>query len=422
MTASPTLPLAPPSGMEDHLPDETRVRASLVARLLGLFESFGYERVITPAFEHADVLERGLEIDRRDLLRFVEPETGEVALLRPDITPQIARIVATRLGDRPPPWRLSYHGTVLRQRQRSGRARTARQRTQVGVEHIGTATRRADVEVIELAIEACRAAGLEHFRVELGHVGVPRWALEPLPEPIRSRAATALARKDVALLESHLTPGALDPQRRGALLALAELYGEADIIARARRVLTDDGSRAALDELEAVRDALAERGHADVLQVDLGDLRGHGYYTGVSFSVLAEGPGEPLGAGGRYDRLLGRFGAPAPATGFALDLGHLIWALRHSGAAHSPPRSPRVVAVDVDDAWVDALRAAGVQVATLPEGGADSALAFARAWKYDAALVADVFLRVADGDRLAAPPLAEADIPALTRWWLGHEE
>ncbi len=406
--------------MEDHLPDETRVRASLVARILDIFGSFGYERVITPAFEHADVLERGLEIDRRDVLRFVEPETGEVALLRPDITPQIARIVATRLRDRPAPWRLSYHGTVLRQRQRSGRARTARQRTQVGLEHIGTATRQADVEVVELAIHACRAAGLARFRVELGHVGVPRWALEGLPEPVRSEAAAALSRKDVARLDSTLASCSLDTERRRTLLALAELYGEPNIIARARRVLTDAGSRMALDELEAVRNALDERGYGDVLQVDLGDLRGHQYYTGVSFSLLAEGPGEALGAGGRYDRLLGRFGAPAPATGFALDLDHLIWALRRAGTDWKGPRRPRVVAIDPDDTSIHALRAGDVQVATLPGSDASGALAFARAWRYDAILVAGDLERVADGARLGTP-VGENEVAALTRW-LRHEE
>ncbi|MEO0325265.1 MAG: ATP phosphoribosyltransferase regulatory subunit, partial [Myxococcota bacterium] len=116
------LPLAPPAGMRDVLPEEAAERAALAAAVLGTFARYGYRRVITPAFEYAEVLERGLAtVGRRDLLRFVEPESGEVALLRPDITPQIARIVATRLGDRPGPWRLAYQGTVLRRTR--GRAR-----------------------------------------------------------------------------------------------------------------------------------------------------------------------------------------------------------------------------------------------------------------------------------------------------------
>ena len=149
------LPLAPPGGMEDHLPISTRNRLFLSSQLLELFQSYGYDPIITPAFEHAEVIERGLEVDRRDVLRFVEPETGEVALLRPDMTPQIARIVATRMQDRPAPWRLCYHDTVLRRSR--GRARRNRQRTHLGIECIGREGIESDVEV-----------------VETGHQGVPK--------------------------------------------------------------------------------------------------------------------------------------------------------------------------------------------------------------------------------------------------------
>src|SRR5690606_5556749 len=131
-----SFPLAPPSGMRDLLPPEAAARSWLSRRVTQVFEAWGYELVTTPPFEHAEVIERGLEtVDRRDLLRFVEPESGEVALLRPDITPQIARIVATRLADRPPPFRLCYAGSVIRQRR--GRARKQRQIVQAGVEHVG---------------------------------------------------------------------------------------------------------------------------------------------------------------------------------------------------------------------------------------------------------------------------------------------
>ena len=98
-SASDELPLAPPAGMRDLLPPDAEHRAQLASQVAATFASYGYERVATPPFEHADVLERGLwNVERRSLLRFVEPETGEVALLRPDITPQIARILSQRLG------------------------------------------------------------------------------------------------------------------------------------------------------------------------------------------------------------------------------------------------------------------------------------------------------------------------------------
>ena len=116
------LAMAPPDGMRDLLPPVAMTRTLLWQRLMETFDLFGYQRVTTPPVEYAEVIERGLgTVDRRDLVRFVEPDSGEVALLRPDITPQIARIIATRLQDRPAPWRLSYEGTIVRRRR--GRAR-----------------------------------------------------------------------------------------------------------------------------------------------------------------------------------------------------------------------------------------------------------------------------------------------------------
>lgn len=392
MTREPSnaLPLAPPRGMEDLLPEQAWAQSTMLATLGRLFARWGYERVITPAIEHAEVLERGLEVDRRDVLRFVDPETGEVALLRPDITPQIARIVATRL-DRPPPFRLAYHGTVLR-RQR-GRARRSRQRVQVGIEHIGVADRGADVEVIDLAIRACRAVGLEGFRVELGHVQIARAALDAVDPERRDEAADALQRKDVAEL-----------RRLGAdaLAELAMLYGDLSM-------LDALSARPELDELRAISDALVALGHGDVLSVDLGELRGHAYYTGVSFTILAAGPGEPIGGGGRYDELLARFGRPMPATGFALDAGYLAWALQHRGTPWDPPRPLRLIALDAD-----AERARDhVVVASMPGATREAALEFARAWRYDAVLVGGTLHRASDG---ASRPFDPEELDATTEW------
>ncbi|MCB9604260.1 MAG: ATP phosphoribosyltransferase regulatory subunit [Sandaracinus sp.] len=405
--------------MRDHLPPDAALRASLTGRLLAAFETFGYERVTTPAFEYAEVIERGLEVDRRDVLRFVEPDTGEVALLRPDITPQIARIVATSLRDRPAPWRLCYSGTVLRRAR--GRARRNRQLAQAGVEHVGTASLEADVEVIRLAADSLRGVGLSRFRLELGQVRIGKSALAAVPDGLRHAAADALARKDGLDLERVLVSGRVLKRERKRLGALLELYGDGDeAIVRARRRFKDEASRAALDELAALYERLAALGLSDVLGVDLGELRGHAYYTGASFTLLAEGPGEPLGGGGRYDRLLERFGLAAPATGFGVDVENLWWALSAAGVGWSPPRPARIVALDVPDALIDALRSRGAHVATLPAPSVPrnvapsvAALEFAQAWGYDALLFgADRLVRASDGVALPFGELANVDFEA----------
>lgn len=414
--ASPELPLSAPGGMRDHLPPDAALRASLTGRLLATFETYGYERVTTPAFEYADVIERGLEVDRRDVLRFVEPDTGEVALLRPDITPQIARIVATSLRDRPAPWRLCYSGTVLRRAR--GRARRNRQLAQAGVEHVGTAALDADVEVIRLAAQTLRGVGLARFRLELGQVRIGKSALSAVPDVLRHAAADALARKDGVELERVLQSARVGKRERKRLGDLLELYGDGDEpLVRAKKKMRDDEARAALDELHALYDRLANVGLQDVLGVDLGELRGHAYYTGASFTLLAEGPGEPIGGGGRYDHLLERFGLPAPATGFGVDVENLTWALAAAGSTWRPNRAARLVAIDVPDGLVDALRSRGAHVATLPPPSvprnvapAVAALEFARAWGYDALLFgADRLVRASDGVALPFGELANVD-------------
>ncbi len=417
-------PLAPPAGMRDLLPPESADRRALGARLLQTFALHGYELVTTPPFEHAEVLERGLAtVDRRDLLRFVEPETGEVALLRPDITPQIARVVATRLADRPGPWRLCYDGTVIRRRR--GRARRQRQIAQCGVECVGVAGPDGDAEIIALAAVACRAVGLVDFRIELGQVVPGRAALAAVPDVAREAAADALARKDGAALGAILTAHGVDEPARARLGALIALDGAAaPTIAQARTIFEDDASQRALDELAAVAARLAQLGLGDdVVGVDLGDVRGSAYYTGVRFTILAAGPGEAVGAGGRYDNLLAQFDVAAPATGFALDLDHLEWALAHAGRPFHAERPVRITLAAGEprrgSAIADALRGAGVAVAVVPLGTEAEAVAYASAWGHDAALVIDGaaarLVRLADGAVSVVDPLDAARVESLAR-------
>src|SRR5688500_19049502 len=167
--------------MRDLLPADARARANLGRRLLDSFELHGYERVTLPVFEYADVLERGLgSLDANEVLRFVEPETGEVVALRPDMTPQVARLLATRLADAPPPARLCYEGSVLRRRRE--RARRHRQIPQAGIELLGREGAAGDLEVLSSACAAVRAAGLRDFVLDLGHARIAGALLEAVDE------------------------------------------------------------------------------------------------------------------------------------------------------------------------------------------------------------------------------------------------
>ncbi len=369
--------------MRDLLPPEASRRRRLSRRLLDHFALHGYELVTPPAFELADVLERGLgALDPRDVLRFVEPESGEVAALRPDVTPQIARMAATRLADRPLPMRLCYEGTVLRRRQE--RARKHRQIPQAGVELLGVGGPEGDVELMCLALSSARAAGLSDFVLDVGHADIARAMLADFAPPTASAILDALAHKDTAIL-GDLVRLAQPPRAVAtALLELPKLHGDGAVWAEATRLLQPTAAAAALAALRDLWDRATAAGLASALRVDLGEVRGFAYYTGAIFHLFAEGPGEPFGSGGRYDDLLARFGAPMPAAGFALDLDNLAWALRIRGAEEHLDLRILVDAGPRSHTVCEQLRAGGLACAIAPPG---DARAYAKAWGYSHVLV-----------------------------------
>ncbi|MEO7331450.1 MAG: ATP phosphoribosyltransferase regulatory subunit, partial [Minicystis sp.] len=308
----------------------------------------------------------------------------EVAALRPDMTPQIARMVATRLGREPWPIRLCYEGTIVRRRQ--GRARRHRQVPQAGVELYGAPSPEGDLEVLRLAASALLAAGLRDFVVDLGHASIARALLDPLPAPLAAEVSDALAHKDDARIRALLARAPAPLAR--ALEALPDLHGggpgdtpAARVFSRARPLFAGTAAASALDELEALWTAAhtVDEALGASLRLDLGEVRGFAYYTGAIFHLLAEGPGEPIGAGGRYDDLLARFDAPMPAVGFALHLDAVTWALEAAGERDAPPPSVLVALGEASARVAGALRDRRIAAAVHP---ADEALAYARAWHF----------------------------------------
>jgi len=408
--------------MRDLLPPESRARRKVSEQLQSAFERYGYDLVTTPLFEQVEVFERGLTLDPRDLLRFIEPDSGEVSALRPDITPQIARVVATRLADYPPPFRLRYEGTVIRRRR--GRARRQRQLAQVGVELIGISGIEADVEIIRLMAEACSAAGLAEFRIELSDVGVARSLLREHAPELLGQAALALARKDETQLSAILSQAGLASHERARITALAHLHGDLSVLDEAEQIVRGTDAAFHVDNLRALADQLVAAGLGGRLGVDLGEIRGSGYYTGVSFALYAPGPGEAVASGGRYDQLLGQYGAPQPATGGGIDIENLLSALDAAGFAWRERDKVRWLVAGSGkelDEVARTLRAAGFAAATLLDGDASAAQSYASAWGYDAVVLVAATgpLAVVRGDgtrRELAPELASNDFDALSSW------
>ncbi|HEX4418756.1 MAG TPA: ATP phosphoribosyltransferase regulatory subunit [Kofleriaceae bacterium] len=384
-------PIRLPSGVRDLLPRAAARRRSLAERVMAVFDAWGYARIITPVFECADVLERGLGHDARAAaIRFVEPGTGEVVALRPDITPQVARLVATRMAEVEGPIRLCYEGAVNRLAGELGQ----RELLQAGIELIDAPEPEGDAEVLAVAAAALAATQLPETRLDVGHVAPARHVLGAAPDTAaRARLAAALGRKDRAGVRAAAR--ALPPEVAPLAEALVGLWGPADAtLARAAQLAWPDDVRAALARLAAVLAAFTELADppAPAVTIDLGDLRGFDYYTAVRFAGYAGGAPDAVLRGGRYDELIGRYGRAARATGFAIDLEAVAEAQRAAGVAAPAAASGVAVLGPGAAAVARSLRARGLRAVTTGTGtgtGAPPSPSWLRGAGLDAAVVID---------------------------------
>ncbi|MFO1399093.1 MAG: ATP phosphoribosyltransferase regulatory subunit [Burkholderiales bacterium] len=342
-----------PEAIEDVLPVEAARVEALRRLLLDHFRAHGYRLVQPPLVEYLESLLTGTGRDL-DLLTFktVDPLSGRMLGLRADTTPQVARIDAHLLNEAGVT-RLCYAGSVLR--TATSTPGDTRQVVQIGAELYGHPDIAADGEIMRLHLSALACARVHGLHLDLGHVGIYRAlaraaGLDGSGEKDDAELFVALRDKDTPAV--HELTAALPEPARGALRALATLYGPADAtLAAARDVLP------ALPEVTAALDALAYLAQAatgvSAVHVDLADLRGYHYYTGATFSVFAPGErGEVLdcGRGGRYDGVGRAFGRARPATGFSLDLRRLA-----ALAGGTPMRAP--IAAPDDGADVGLARA-----------------------------------------------------------------
>jgi ATP phosphoribosyltransferase regulatory subunit len=320
-----------PVGVRDLTPELAASFYALQAILTRTLEGAGYLPVITPAFELASVFERGIgPDDAARVLRFVDPQNGEILALRTDITPQIARLVAGPMRKAPVPLRLCYFGRVFRLRQHAEFQR--REVAQSGAELIGLDGASADLEILGLCDRALDAAGPGGHVLSIGHVGIIHAALSRLslgPEA-RAEVETLLRRKDGAGVRSALRSAGAPIEATAHVASLVDLYGEPDHVLRAAAALESvPGLAGPLAHLRAVASELTPKLGRRAL-LDLGEMLGFGYYTGLVFHAYLDGLGQAVASGGRYDDLLGKYGRPLPAAGFAVD-GEVLTEARNRG-------------------------------------------------------------------------------------------
>jgi ATP phosphoribosyltransferase regulatory subunit len=293
---------------------------------------WGYRHVITPLVESMDVLELGLGTDqRRRLFKFTDSQ-GDVVALVGERTVPVARLVAGKLRAASLPLRLCYAGPVLSTDE--GRFQHRRETYQVGAELIGAGGAVADAEVIALAARCMEATGIRRYQIDVGHAEFFHGIMDAvrLPEDIKAAVRAALAARDFVALEALLEGTPLKSAEHELLLQFPALRGGPEILDAAGGLVRNRRSEAALAQLGKVRELLSTHGIGDVVVLDLGAIRDFDYYTGVIFEGYGPDFGRPVAQGGRYDTLLERFGRPAPATGFMIQLD-LVSEMLTRGAA-----------------------------------------------------------------------------------------
>ena len=309
-----------PSGTRDVLPDEMRELRAMTDRIRAVFDGAGYGEVYTPALEYEQTFQRADIVGARPAYRVFD-EHGSVLVLRPDMTVPIARLVATRYPQAEPPLRFCYIAHAYRG-VRPQRGQT-RELLQAGVELIGAPGPAGTAEALTVLCAALDAAGLQNYRVGLGDASLYPSVMEALQVPAdrRELILAELAAGDFVGVDREIQALDLPTGETGLLLRLAHTRGGPEVLEALEGALHD--ALAPMREVrERVPPAVAER-----IIFDLGLVRSIGYYTGAVFQVYDPAYGVPVGSGGRYDELLGAFGRPLPAVGFALNVERLHIAL-----------------------------------------------------------------------------------------------
>lgn len=313
-----------PNGVNDILPEDCAVKKEIESTLWSVFSSIGYKEVETPTFEYYDCyLGLGGQISQENMFKFFD-DKGRILALRPDFTTSIARMAATKLSSAEKPLRYLYTGNVYRVEQTEG----VRQRefTQSGIELIGSYSPSADAEVISATMEAILAVGIEEFSMEIGQIaffnglvkqaGLDADSIEKLRERIDS--------KDSVGIKAITDKLDIDESIKNLMIDLPYLFGGEEVFQKAYVDGLNQDSKNALDNLKRIYELLCLYGFEKYVSIDLGMLESIDYYTGSIFKCYTHGVGFPICAGGRYDKLMGKFGNDTGAVGVAIGVNRLI--------------------------------------------------------------------------------------------------
>lgn len=316
-----------PEGVRDIYNVECGKKLALENRLKKTLHLFGYHDIQTPTFEYFDVFRKEIgTIPSKDLYKFFDKE-GNTLVLRPDITPSIARVAATLFGEEDLPIRLCYTGnTFINHSNNQGRLREV---TQMGAELIGDDSVEADAEMLAMVIESMQAIGLKEFQLSVGHLGFFQSLIEDaaLDEEARERVVELINNRNYFGVEEYLDSIMVKRSSKEAFAALGNLVGGVEVLAKAKNIAPNSSGIMAVKRLEKIYDILELYGVEKFVTFDLSMTGNYGYYTGIIFRGYTFGTGDAVVKGGRYDHLLEKFGKTSASIGFAIVIDELMNAL-----------------------------------------------------------------------------------------------
>ncbi len=316
-----------PEGVRDLYNGECARKLAVQEKISHVFHLYGYEDIETPPFEYFDIFnkERG-SVTSQEMFKFFDRDNNTL-VLRPDMTPAIARCVCKYFFDEAVPVRLCYRErTFTNNSSYQGRLKEI---TQTGVELIGEDASGADAEMIAMVIDSLKAAGLKEFQVELGQVEFFRGLAEEagMEDETQEILRELIENKNYFGVEELILKRNMEESLRELFLKLPELFGTMEQLSQVKSLVHNKRSLAAIERLEKVQTILESYGLADYVSYDLGMLSKYQYYTGIIFKAYTYGTGEYIVTGGRYDKLLTQFGKDVPAIGFAIVIDQLMLAM-----------------------------------------------------------------------------------------------
>ena len=316
-----------PEGVQDILFESCSQKRLLESKIRKAFILNGYKEIETPTIEFYDTFggERGL-INQESMYKFCDSK-GRLLVLRPDLTVPVARVAATRLKDEVLPIKCCYIGNTFSFDELGGGRQN--EFTQAGCELLGINSPEADAEVVAMAIETVKSTGIEEFQIDIGQVGFFKGLMEEsgLSEDEIEEVRELIDQKNLVGVEQVMDRHKVKTPLKRFILDLPKLFGSRDILQNINSEDIGKEATKAIENIKAVLEILEDRNLAQYVSLDLGMVQSLNYYTGIVFRGFTYGVGFPILSGGRYDKLVAKFGRDCEATGFSLGINMVMMAL-----------------------------------------------------------------------------------------------